>query len=85
MRVEDLIPRHLIIALSILLAAALGLSVYALHMRKSASAPPVAAIDTRPLAPPITGPSERVVLFIAHARPSGLTNTKICSFPRVPR
>jgi len=66
MRVEDLIPRHLIIAFSILLAAALGLSVYALHMRKSASAPPVAAIDTRPLAPPITGPSERVVLFIAH-------------------
>jgi len=66
MRVEDLIPRHLIIALSILLAAALGLSVYALHTRKSASAPPVAAIDTRPLAPPITGPSERVVLFIAH-------------------
>jgi len=66
MRVEELIPRHLIIAFSILLAAALGLSVYALHMRKSAAGPPVAAVDTRPLAPPITGPSERVVLFIAH-------------------
>lgn len=61
-----MIPRHLIIAFSILLGAALGLSLYALHMRKSAAAPPVAAVDKRPLAPPVTGPSERVVLFVAH-------------------
>lgn len=61
-----MIPRHLIIGFAILLAAALGLSLYALHMRKNAAAPPPAAIDTRPLAPPVSGPSERVVLFIAH-------------------
>jgi hypothetical protein len=61
-----MIPRHLIIAFSILLAAALGLSLYALHMRKNATAPPVATADTRPLAPPVAGPTERVVLFIAH-------------------
>jgi len=65
MRLEE-IPRHLIIGFAILLAAALGLSVYAWHMRKTAIAPPPAAVDTRPLAPPVAGPSERVVLFIAH-------------------
>ena len=35
-------------------------------MRKAAVAPPAAAVDTRPLAPPIAGPSEKVVLFIAN-------------------
>ena len=65
MKLEE-IPRHLIIGFAILLAATLGLSVYAWHMRKSAVAQPTAAVDTRPLAPPVTGPSERVVLFIAH-------------------
>ena len=61
-----MIPRHLIIGFAILLAAALGLSLYAWHMRKSVAAPlHTAAVDTRPLAPPVSGPSERVVLFIA--------------------
>jgi hypothetical protein len=66
MRLETMIPRHLVIAFAILLAAALGLSIYAWHMRKNVAAEPVVAVDTRPLAPPVSGPSERVVLFIAH-------------------
>jgi hypothetical protein len=62
-----MIPRHLVIGFAVLLAAALGLSLYALHMRRSVAAPPAAAaVDPRPLAPPVTGPSESVVLFIAH-------------------
>lgn len=61
-----MIPRHLVIAFAVLLAAALGLSLYAWHVRKNAAAQPAAAVDTRPLAPPVSGPSERVVLFIAH-------------------
>ena len=60
-----MIPRHLVIAFAVLLAAALGLSLYAWHMRTTVAAQPVAAADTRPLAPPIAGPTERVVLFIA--------------------
>jgi spore germination protein GerM len=61
-----MIPRHLVIGFAILLAAALGLSIYAWHIRKAAVTQPAAAVDTRPLAPPVAGPSERVVLFIAH-------------------
>jgi hypothetical protein len=60
-----MIPRHLLIGFAVLLALALVLSLFAWHMRKAAAAQPVAAVDTRPLAPPVSGPTERVVLFIA--------------------
>lgn len=61
-----MIPRHLQIAVAVLLVAALGLSLYAWHMRKSVAATPVAPVDTRPLAPPVSGPTEKVVLYVAH-------------------
>ena len=61
-----MIPRHLVIAMSVLLAAALGLSVYAWHVRKTVASRPTAAVDTRPLAPPVAGPTERVTLFVGH-------------------
>ena len=60
-----MIPRHLQIALAVLLAAALGLSIYAWHVRKTVAVTPVAPVDTRPLAPPVTGPTEKVVLYVA--------------------
>jgi hypothetical protein len=60
------IPRHLIIGMSVLLIAVLGMSVYVLHMRRSAAAMPVAVTDTRPVAPPVAGPTEQVTLFVAH-------------------
>lgn len=61
-----MIPRHLLIAMAVLLVAALGLSGYAWHMHKSAASTPLASADTRPLAPPPSGPMEHVVLFVAH-------------------
>lgn len=61
-----MIPRHLVIAMTVLLIAALGLSIYAWHMRKAVISAPITGKDTRPLAPPVTGPVERVVLFVAH-------------------
>lgn len=61
-----MIPRQLVIATVVLVAAALGLGAYTWQMRKTATATPVAATDTRPLAPPVAGPTERVALFVAH-------------------
>jgi Sporulation and spore germination len=61
-----MIPRHFVIAIAVLLIAVLGLTGYAWHMRKTAASTPVASTDTRPLAPPIAGPSEQVTLFVAH-------------------
>ena len=61
-----MIPRHLVIAMSVLLGAALVMSLYAWHMRNAVAATPVTAQDTRPLAPPVAGPTEPVTLFVAH-------------------
>jgi hypothetical protein len=61
-----MIPRHFLIGMAFLLLAALGLGIYAWHMRKVATTAPVPATDTQSLAPPVTGPTERVVLFVAH-------------------
>ncbi|HUA15756.1 MAG TPA: GerMN domain-containing protein [Verrucomicrobiae bacterium] len=61
-----MIPRHLLIAIAVLLIAALGLTFYALHMRKTARATSNVPADTRPLAPPVAGPMENVVLYVAH-------------------
>lgn len=61
-----MIPRHLVIAVVVLGAAALGLSVYAWHVRKTVVSIPPATVDSRPLGPPVTGPVERVILFVAH-------------------
>ena len=61
-----MIPRHFVIAMVVLLVAVLGLGGYAWHMRKTVAAAPVASTDTRALAPPVAGPTERVILFVAH-------------------
>lgn len=61
-----MIPRHLQIATAVLLAAALTLSLYAWHVRKTVVRAPITAVDTRPLAPPVSGPTEEVTLFLAH-------------------
>src|SRR6202451_4921251 len=61
-----MIPRHFAITMLVLLAAVLGLSLYAWHRRSIAVSTPVASTDARPLAPPVAGPSERVILFVAH-------------------
>lgn len=66
MRVAPEIPRHLLISVAVLLIAASLMSSYAWHIRKLVTATQVTDSDTRPLAPPIAGPTERVALFVAH-------------------
>jgi hypothetical protein len=61
-----MIPRHFFIAISVLLLAVLGMSLYAWHMRGRAAGGPVASIDTRPVVPPVAGPTEQVTLFVAY-------------------
>jgi hypothetical protein len=61
-----MIPRHFLIALSVLLAAVLGMSIYAWHMRGRAAATPVASVDSGPVVAPVAGNMERVTLFVAY-------------------
>lgn len=61
-----MIPRHFQIAIAVLVVAALALSIYAWHVRKTVAVTPAIPVDTRPLAPPAAGPTERVTLYVAH-------------------
>ena len=61
-----MIPRHLYFAISVLSLAVLVMGVYAWHMRGRAAANPVTATDTRPVVPPVAGPTEEVTLFVAY-------------------
>ena len=61
-----MIPRHFFIALSILLTAVLGMSLYAWHMRGRAAATPVPSLDSGPVVAPVAGNTERVTLFVAY-------------------
>jgi len=42
------------------------LGIYTWRMGKTVTSAPSAAVDSRPLAPPVSGPTERVILFVAH-------------------
>jgi hypothetical protein len=65
MIIRATIPRHLVIAMSVLLAAVLAMSLYVWRMRGRAASLPVQATDSRPIAPPVSGPTEPVSLFVA--------------------
>jgi len=60
-----MIPRQLLIAMIVLLLGALGLSIYALRMRGRVAQVTSSPEDARPVAPPVSGPTERVTLSVA--------------------
>lgn len=60
-----MIPRQLLIAMIVLLLGALGLSIYALRMRGRVAQVTSTSEDARPVAPPVSGPTERVTLSVA--------------------
>ncbi len=61
-----MIPRHLYIAISILLVAAIGMSVYVWRMRGRAAATPVVPAETGPVVTPFSGATERASLYVAY-------------------
>jgi sporulation and spore germination protein len=61
-----MIPRHFFIALAVLLAAVLGMSIYAWRMRGRVAATPVVPTDTLPVVAPVAGATERVTLYVAY-------------------
>ena len=61
-----MIPRNLLIGVAILLAATLGMSVYVWRMRGRAHRTEVSALSTQPIAPPVSGATERVTLYVAY-------------------
>jgi len=60
------IPRHFVIAVSLLLAAALAMGAYAWRMRGRAAAAPLPSSDTQPIIAPVAGPTEHVTLWVGY-------------------
>src|ERR1700746_1832367 len=59
-----MIPRHLVIAVAVMSAVAIGMSVYVWRARRTVSTEP--AVYSHPVAPPVEAPTEEVTLYVAH-------------------
>src|SRR6202167_792831 len=75
-----MMPRHLFIAISVLLLAVLGMSLYAWRMRGRAAAGPAVSVDSRPVVPPVAGATEQVTLFVAYDD-TGVLHAQSASIP----
>src|SRR5215467_14067842 len=60
-----MIPRHLIIGVAAMLVVVLAMGTYLRHLSRNAVQMQRLAEDSRPVAPPASGPTETVTLYIA--------------------
>jgi sporulation and spore germination protein len=60
-----MIPRQLIISVSVMLVVVVSMGFYLRHVRRSDREAQALAADTRPVAPPASGPTETVTLYVA--------------------
>ncbi len=72
-----MIPRHLLIMLALLLIAIFGMGFYALHLRNVTVANQQHVADSQPVAPPVSGPPQRVTLFVADDTDGSLNKREI--------
>ncbi|MGZ4815057.1 MAG: GerMN domain-containing protein [Terriglobales bacterium] len=59
-----MIPRNLAITIVILLVALAGMGVYGWHLRRQAVELLKTSADTKPVAPPVSGPTERITIYV---------------------
>jgi hypothetical protein len=60
-----MIPRHLLIGVAVLLVIVVSMGIYLRQMSRRAAEMQRLAADSRPLAPPASGPTETVTLYVA--------------------
>jgi hypothetical protein len=60
-----MIPRHLLIGVTVMLAVALGMGAYVWHMRGRVQQTEPPAEYAHPVAAPVQGPSEQITLYVA--------------------
>jgi hypothetical protein len=60
-----MIPRHLLFGVAALLVLVVAMGIYLRHMRQQAGELESAATSALPVAPPPTGPTETVTLYVA--------------------
>jgi hypothetical protein len=74
------IPRQLLFGVAAMLVVVLAMGIYLWRMRSRVSQVPASAADTRPVAPPASGPTEPVTLFIAYDDP-GILRPRVARIP----
>jgi len=57
------IPRNLVITIAILLAALAAMGLYGYHLRRQATELLKTEADVKPVAPPVSGPSEQITIL----------------------
>jgi hypothetical protein len=67
-----MIPRHFLIGMAVMTAIVLGMCVYVWRMRRGVEQTESAPVYTRPVAAPVSGPTEQVTLFVAYDDPGAL-------------
>lgn len=70
-----MIPRHLWIGVAVMVLAVITMVVYLRRMKSSVSELETTTPDTRPVAPPASGPTEQVTLFVAFDDPGTIRPT----------
>jgi len=70
-----MIPRSLLIAVSVLLLGVFGLGFYALHLKRKAEKQ-ADFVRNQPVAPPTNAPMQKVKLMIAYDEPQGLISKR---------
>ena len=75
-----MIPRHLIIGITAMLAVALAMSLYMWHMSSRVQQNAAPAAYTHPVAAPVQGPTEQVTLYVAYDDP-GVLRAQPSSIP----
>ena len=58
-----MIPRNLVISIVLMLAVLAGLGLYGFHLRRQAAELLKTEADTKPVAPPVSGPTEQVTIL----------------------
>lgn len=66
-----MIPRHLLIGTAVMLAIAISMAVYVRRVSKKAAVSESASY-TQPIAPPVSGPTEQITLYVAYDDPGTL-------------
>jgi spore germination protein GerM len=61
-----MIPRYLIIGVAVLMAIALGMGLYVWRMPGRVERGESSAANTQPVAPPVSGSTEQITLYIAY-------------------
>ena len=61
-----MIPRQLILGVAALLAITLGMSFYVWRMHGRVDRSELSAVNSQPVAPPVSGASEQVTLYVAY-------------------